>query len=62
MANDADDALLNALTKEEIGELVELIDPDVSCNLWLNCYVITNVVVYFTRVHISVNELIMMGP
>ena len=31
MANDdPDDALLNALTKEEIGELVELIDPDVS--------------------------------
>ena len=30
MANDVDDALLNALTKEEIGELVELIDPDVS--------------------------------
>lgn len=31
MANDdVDDALLNALTKDEIGELVELIDPDVS--------------------------------
>lgn len=34
MANDdVDDGLLDALTKEEIGELVELIDPDVSYKL-----------------------------
>lgn len=29
MANDDVDDALSALTKEEIGELVELIDPDV---------------------------------
>ena len=30
MANDDVEDALHALTKEEIGELVELIDPDVS--------------------------------
>ena len=55
MANEEVEDALQALTKEEIGELVELIDPDVSS------YYYDSIWMYIENININVEVLVLEG-